>query len=179
MLSDLPAHCFKPLNSVIIAWFELMSDPEKASLKVVARLRNGKLVKGYWAGSSAAFEDFFQAPEFAISDLIDVEPLGASKRISVPLDSLKALFFVKSFDGKKEYPEVKFFDKTPPIRGLWVRVQFYDNEALEGVIANSIRHLVEPGFFMKPPDPQSNNEIVYVIKASLTDFRILGVRPDY
>jgi hypothetical protein len=156
-----------------------MSDPEKTNLKVVARLRDGNLVKGYMMGSSAAFEDLLQTPEFAIPDLIGVQPLGASKRISVPLDSLKALFFVKSFDGNKEHPEVKFFDKGPPIRGLWVRVKFYDDESLEGVIANSLRYLVEPGFLMKPPDPHSNNEILYVIKASLTDFRILGVRHDY
>jgi hypothetical protein len=156
-----------------------MSEPEKANLKIVARLRDGKLVKGYLAGPSASFEDLLRAQAFTIPNLIAVLPVESSEGISVPLDSLKALFFVKSFDGKKDYREVKFFDKIPPIRGLWVRVQFYDNESIEGVIENSIRYLVEPGFFMKPPDPRSNNQILYVIKSSLTNFQILGVRAEY
>jgi len=156
-----------------------MSEPEKANLKVVARLRDGKLVKGYLAGALANFEDLLQGHPSAVPDSIDLQPVESNEGISVPLDSLKALFFVRSFDGEKEYRELKFFDKAPPVRGLWVRVQFCDDEWLEGVIENSMRYLVDPGFFMKPPDPQSNNEFIYVIKSSLINFRILAVSPYY
>jgi hypothetical protein len=60
-----------------------------------------------------------------------------------------------------------------------VRVKFFDQEYLEGVLRNSAQLLVDPGFFLKPPDLQSNNEILYVIKSSLVDFRVLGVSPEY
>ena len=149
------------------------------SLRVVARFRDGMLVKGYLDCPSVNFESLFQASEFTPRESIGIQPLESGNGVSVRMDDLKALFFVKSFEGNKEYPEVKFFDKTPPNRGLWVRVQFFDNESIEGTVENSLRYIVEPAFFMKPPDPQSNNEILYVIKSSLINFRVMGVRPDY
>jgi hypothetical protein len=156
-----------------------MSKSQQSSAKVIARLRDGKLIKGFLNGSSATLDAFQQASEFKLPELIGIDPVEPGEGVSLRLDTLKALFFVKSFEGKKEYPEVKFFDKSPPIRGLWVRIQFYDSESIEGTVENTIHYLVEPGFFMKPPDPQSNNQILYVIKSSLINFHILGVMPDY
>lgn len=152
---------------------------QESSAKVVARLRDGKVVKGFLNGTPATIDAFHEASELKLPELIGIHPLGSSEGISLRLDSLKALFFVKSFEGKRDYPEVKFFDKSPPVRGLWVRIQFYDSESIEGTVENNIHFLLEPGFFMKPPDPRSNNEILYVLKNSLINFRILGVRSDY
>jgi len=86
---------------------------------------------------------------------------------------------VKSFEGRTDYQEIKFFESHPPVEGLWVRIKYYDGEASEGVVHNSLHHLTSPGFFLKPPDPESNNEYVYVLKSSLTDFRVLGVRSSF
>jgi uncharacterized protein DUF6982 len=152
----------------------------KSGLKVVARLRDGKMIKGYVDTIPASdFDALFQETPFSLPREIGLRPVDSSKPLSLSLDSLKALFFVKSFEGRTEYREVKFFEKNPSIKGLWVRVKFYDNEHLEGVVRNSLQYLVEPGFFLKPPDLQSNNEILYVIKNSLIDFRVLGVSADY
>ncbi len=149
-------------------------------MKVVARLRDGKVIKGYVDTIPASdFDALLQETPFSLPREIGLRPVDSSKPLSLSLDSLKALFFVKSFEGRTEYREVKFFEKNPPIKGLWVRVKFYDNEHLEGVVRNSLQYLVEPGFFLKPPDLQSNNEILYVIKNSLIDFRVLGVSTDY
>lgn len=157
-----------------------MGAGRKSSLKVVARLRDGKIIKGFVDAIPASdFDALLQEPSFSLPREIGVRAAESSEVLSVPLDSLKALFFVKSFAGRKEYKEVKFFEKSPPIRGLWVRVKFFDNEYLEGVVRNSVQFLLEPGFFLKPPDLQSNNEILYVVKNSLVDFRVLGVSPDY
>lgn len=157
-----------------------MPGPEKPKRKVVARLRDGNLVKGYFITPAPTdFDDLLRGAPTALPKEIAVRAAESSEHISLPLDALKALFFVRSFEGSKEYGEVKFFDKHPPIKGLWVRVQFYDHESLEGVVQNSLHWIVNPGFFLKPPDPRSNNEVLYVVKQSLIDFRVLGVRMDY
>jgi hypothetical protein len=157
-----------------------MSEPDKQKFRVIARLRNGRLVKGYLQHfQPGSLEDLSSEPNTSLGGPIELHPVDSDEIISLPLDSLKALFFVKSFEGRKDYSEVKFFDKHPPIGGLWVRVQFQDKECLEGVIQNSVHFVADAGFFLKPPDPQSNNEILYVVKASLSDFRILGVKPEY
>jgi len=157
-----------------------MVDEDGGGSKVVARLRDGTMLKGYLEEPleldlDALFVDAYSA----LPKQIDLRRADSGQKIAVPLDSLKALFFVKSFEGRKEYSEVKFFEKNPPIKGLWVRIRFYDDEHLEGVVKNSIDFLVEPGFYLKPPDPLSNNEILYVVKESLADFRVLGVRMEF
>ncbi len=157
-----------------------MAGTGKTGLKVVARLRDGKIVKGFVDSIPASdFDALLQESSFSLPHEIGLRSAESSETLSLPLDSLKALFFVKTFDGHRDYREVKFFEKNPPIKGLWVRVKFYDDEFLEGVVRNSVQFLIEPGFFLKPPDLQSNNEILYVIKNSLIDFRVLGVSPDY
>ncbi len=157
-----------------------MAAPENPPVRVIARLRDGRLVRGYIDNMPAS--DLTAFLEQAVNTLpgeITMRVADSDERLCVPVEALKALFFVKSFEGRKEYREVKFFDKNPPIKGLWVRVQFYDQESLEGIVQNSIEFLVKPGFFLKPPDPASNNAVLYVVKSSLADFRVLGVHTEY
>ncbi len=157
-----------------------MKAVKKATLKVVAHLRDHTLVRGYTDALPVAdLEDLLREEPASLPQKIPVRSAESGKLVTVPVDSLKALFFVKSFEGHKEYKELKFFEQHPSIEGLLVHIQFFDNESTEGVIRNSLHHLVKPGFFLKPPDPQSNNEIVYVVTASLLDFRVFGVRSAY
>ncbi len=149
-------------------------------MKVVAHLRDGRLVKGHTdALPSLKLEELLRNGPHPLPQQITLRTESGRKDISIPLDSLKALFFVKSFEGRTEYQEIKFFDSHPPVEGLWVRIRFFDGEASEGVVHNSLHYLTSPGFFLKPPDPESNNEYVYVLKSSLTDFRVLGVRSTF
>ncbi len=151
-----------------------------ANLKVVARLRDVNTIKGFL--DVLPVEDFsslFLDTPYSLPPEIPLHCVGSEETRSLSLDSLKALFFVKSFEGRKGYREIKFFEKNPPIKGLWVRLKFYDEEYLEGVVRNSVQFLLDQGFFLKPPDLQSNNEILYVVKNSLADFRVLGVSPEY
>jgi len=156
-----------------------MQPGDGESLKVVAHLRGGKLVKGRL--NFPALKDLNLSPSQGtkLPDKISVQPEESSNPVEIELDSLKALFFVKTYNGSTEYKEVKYFKFTPQVEGLWIRLTFYDNEHTEGIIHNSIRFVIEPGFFIKPPDPQSNNEMAYVIKTSLLEFRILGVKSAY
>jgi uncharacterized protein DUF6982 len=145
-------------------------------VKIVAHLRDGSLLKGVTDALSQHPEGLLRDGPCSLPLQLKMRVNGSRKEVPLLLESLKALFFVKSFEGRTQYQEMKFFDSHPPVEGLWVRLKYYDGEASEGVVHNSLHHLTDPGFFLKPPDPESNNEYVYVLKASLTDFRVLGVR---
>ena len=155
------------------------STASDSRLKVVAHDRNGALYKGHLEVGKQELQVFEGVPRPAQlpETLVIVSPDGA--RHSVLLRDLKALFFVKSFEGSKQYTELKFFSSHPVVEGIWARLNFQDNETIEGVIYNSLHFLTNDGFFLKPPDPNSNNEMMYVVKSSLRDFRILGVRNTY
>ncbi len=94
----------------------------------------------------------------------------------IPLTGIKAVFFVKSFEGQGTRNYLKFFSNAPMVHGIWVQLRFKDGEIMEGIVLNGMHHLVEPGFFLHPTDPDGNNKLIYVLKSSLTDFRVLGVR---
>ena len=115
----------------------------------------------------------------ALPKNIPIEDLENGNKHTIALTSLKALFFVKSFEGNPQYSEIKFFNGEPRIEGLWVHLTFADNEKIEGIVHNSLSFLTEAGFLMKPPDPNSNNQAVYVLKESLIHFRVVGVRANY
>ena len=149
----------------------------KPSFKVVAHMTDGRLIKGHSDIVPATDLDFLLKGNTGSMPLeMNVRMIDTGKTVKIPLISLKALFFVKSFEGKEAYKEIKFFEGHPAIEGLWVRLKFKDGEWTEGVIRNSHHFLTDPGFLMKPPDPQSNNEILYIIKACLAEFQVLGVR---
>ncbi len=148
--------------------------------RVVAHLRGGKLVKGYTGVVPVDDPDaLVKRTEVSLPLEIPVRKLESDDVVKLPLETLKALFFVKTFEGRKSEFELKHFESGPSVGGLWVRVKFYDNEWIEGLMRNSMHLLTDPGFFLKPPDSQSNNEILYVVKASLADFMVRGVRYTY
>lgn len=95
---------------------------------------------------------------------------------SVPLDAVKAVFFVKSFAGNGR-EELRFHDHLPPQDCLWVRVTFEDGEVLEGLVRNTHHCVKHAGFLLAPIDPQANNWLMYVNKSQVADFRVLGLRP--
>jgi hypothetical protein len=89
---------------------------------------------------------------------------------------IKAVFYVHSFDGDAKHEILNFHSRAPIVHGIWMRLQFLDGEVMEGIVYNSIRYLVDPGFFLLPTDPESNNRLVYVRKSWLADHRVLGMR---
>ena len=108
-------------------------------------------------------------------DEIRVRPAGSESTSVFKLESLKALFFVKSFDGNPDHREAQHFAEAPVYPGIWIRVRFFDQEVIEGVVENSIRPFVEPGLLLRMPDSESNNLAAYVVKSSLQEIHILGV----
>jgi hypothetical protein len=128
-------------------------------------------VKGYaerveWPESGDAD---FHAPPPAF------KRLGSSVMEEIPLEGVKGIFFVKSFEGKW-HDDLRFHDHLPAPGCLWVRVTFDDGEVIEGLIGNGHTYVVHPGFYMSPIDPEGNNWLIYVIKARLKNFQVLGLR---
>jgi hypothetical protein len=155
------------------------SKSEDDDLKVVAHAKDGRLFKGFLHNGVKDLPGGTGVPRPAnLPEQLMIRAIDG-KTYSVSLAELKAVFFVKSFDGSKQYTETKFFNAHPVLEGIWARLHFNDNETIEGVVYNSLHFLTNDGFFLKPPDPQSNNQMMYVLKSSLRDFRIMGVRNTY
>jgi uncharacterized protein DUF6982 len=158
--------------------------PERKRHKVVAHLKNGSLVKGYFESPlediSALIPQGIENPfPSKLSLQMSTGETAEANPTNIFLDEAKALFFVDSFEGNKDYSEVKFFEATPRAEGLWVRIMFQDQEVIEGIVHNSLPFVADRGFFLKPPDPQSNNKMIYVVKNAMREFRVLGVRNKY
>lgn len=105
-----------------------------------------------------------------------VRLLGSDTIQEISTADAKAVFYVNDFDGDREHHPLNFHSPSPIVHGIWVRVEFLDGEVMEGIVHNTLRFLVDPGFFLVPSDPDSNNRLVYVMKSWLKDHRVLGVR---
>jgi hypothetical protein len=109
-------------------------------------------------------------------DTIRLKLLDSGEMEDVSTKDAKAVFFVKTFDGDLRHRALHFHEHAPTVPGLWVRVYFYDGEMIEGIISNAKDFVLESGFFLRPTDPNGNNRLVYVLKAGLKDFHVLGMR---
>jgi len=94
----------------------------------------------------------------------------------ISLKDVKAVYYVNSFDGNSDHKDLNFYSRAPIVHGIWMRCQFRDGEVMEGIVYNSLRYLIDPGFFLLPTAPESNNKLVYVVKSWLVDHRVLGTR---
>jgi len=128
--------------------------------KVIVRSRDGTLFRG-----------------FSKSDLIGdkvqlVDAKGNAQEF--PLADLKAVFFVRDFEGNRDYREVRFFRKEGSAGWLWVEVVFTDGEIMEGRMRNNLSLLDPRGVYLWLSDEGANNEVVFVVRSAVREFRILG-----
>jgi hypothetical protein len=118
--------------------------------KVVVRYRNGDLLKGYTHDFSPE-KEFFHVIERVTGERTKVIDTG----------QLKAIFFVKSFEGDRRRmpsPDWDWLKKAP---GVKVKVTFDDGEIIFG--ASSVYHKLQRGFFVRPADHGCNIERMYVL----------------
>ncbi len=137
---------------------------EQAELnKVVVHFRFGKILKGH-THDLAPTKDTFHLT----SDMD--EDRGTIHEIR--LADLKAVFFVKSLEGDKDYSEKKRFDEinSSSLRGLKIKIEFYDGEIIRGVSLGYNK--TRKGFYIIPLDPGCNNERIYVVAASVKDVKL-------
>jgi len=96
----------------------------------------------------------------------------------VPLEDVKAVFFVKELAGTS-HVELRYYDNHAPLPCLWIRAAFADGEVIEGIVRNGVSFIAKSRFLMAPVDPQSNNKLILVFKEQLVDCQILGLRKPF
>ncbi|MCU1248574.1 MAG: hypothetical protein JWQ49_1603 [Edaphobacter sp.] len=146
------------------------------SYRVVVRYEN-HAVRGLVEPSElGSIEQLLRNDPMYPLDSIRLKLLDSETIEDVSTKDAKAVFFVKTFDGDLRHRALHFHEHAPIVAGLWVRVYFYDGEMIEGIISNTKDFVLETGFFLRPTDPNGNNRLVYVLKAGLKDFHVLGMR---
>ena len=136
---------------------------ESAMGKVVIRTIDGKVHPGF-----CRQEDIEQ-------DLVRII-LRDGKEKRFPLAKVKGVFFVKDFEGDPDYEPVKFLDKQTVKTAVLVRVEFVDEEVIEGVVKDHMAMLRSSGFFLFPSDENTNNGAIFVVKEAVQSFEILGTQ---
>ena len=146
------------------------------SEKVVIHSGSGT-IKGYLESPAwNTIEELLSSAPQNFPETIRIRRLDTDAIEDIDIKDCKAVFYVNSFDGNPVRNHLNFHTRAPIIHGIWMRFQFLDGEVMEGIVYNSIRYLVDPGFFVLPTDPGSNNKLVYVVKSWLVDHRVLGLR---
>ena len=136
-----------------------------------------RTIKGYLESPAwDTIEELLSGAPLSSPETLRVRLLESDTVEEISIKDVKAIFYVHNFDGDAKHKEMSFYGNSPIVHGIWMRVQFLDGEVIEGIVHNSIRYLVDPGFFLVPTHPGSNNKLIYVSKSQLADHRVLGTR---
>ncbi|OQX54896.1 MAG: hypothetical protein B5M53_05240 [Candidatus Cloacimonas sp. 4484_209] len=132
--------------------------------KIVVHFKDGRLLKGYTL-------DF--TPIKKIFHLTSEMEEDAGKTYEISTTELKAIFFVKTLKGNKDYYEKKSFDEIDKtkLRGIKLEVEFFDGEIISGT--SFVYKSDKEGFFMVPLDEKSNNSRIYIIKDAACSIKTL------
>lgn len=140
-----------------------MTAPTTTILNVVARYLDGTMLKGTTRDFTPNRGEFH------------VHPDGNERSpVKVPFAALKAVFFVKSFTGRKEHVENNDVARARGT-GRRVVVTFKDGETVAGFTVGYAAD--RPGFFIVPADPASNNVRVFVINAAVDRVEFVTAAP--
>ncbi len=92
---------------------------------------------------------------------------------TLPLAKIKRIHFVREFNAHPE-GERKAFLSRPKLDGLWVRCQFRDGDAIEGIIPNDLV-MLQNGVRLTPPDLHGNTLWIFIPRTALAEMKVLGV----
>jgi len=91
----------------------------------------------------------------------------------LPYTEVKSVAFVKDFEGDPQARPI--FLTRPKLEGLWVRMVFQDGEVMDGILPNNLLMWDTAGFTVTPPEPDGNNQKVFVPRQALRGIQVLGV----
>lgn len=126
--------------------------------KVVVRFKNGAVVKG-------TTSDF--APNRTSFTLAQDPPTSGGPAI-IQIEELKAVFFVHSFQGNKDYREQKLRIPEGQI-GRRYLLTFADGETMRGTALGV--NLSRYGFLLFPSDTGGNNKRIFVVHSAVKELR--------
>lgn len=96
----------------------------------------------------------------------------------VPVERLKSVFYVRTYDGNKEYSEKKRFGLMAS-KGRKVIVKFSDGELMTGFVEKDVPWQKgfflstlgpdQKGFYIYPSDPESNNLKIFILASSVVE----------
>jgi hypothetical protein len=93
------------------------------------------------------------------------DPQDEHKVVELSIADLKAIFFVKTFEGIPTHQSPAFTEESlEGVIGLKIKVTFTDGEVMFGT-TNGYQP-GRTGFFVMPADKACNNERVYVVSAA-------------
>lgn len=133
--------------------------------KIVVRYKDGRVLKGFSHDFSPGRSQFALWPSINAPE---------HDGMLVPLSVLKAVFFVRDFQGDASYTEERSFGQAA--HGRKLEVTFADNELLVGTTL-SYRPDGQ-GFFVIPADPRANNLRVFVVTSAVRHVRFLGANQE-
>lgn len=139
--------------------------------KVILRRYTPGLLSGYL--TSARFQ------QNGNLDLLDL----TGRVVSVPLDGIKMVSFVRDFNTSDVVNPERLLRKTfvarPRTEGLWVRITFTDEDVLEGLAPLDVSLLDsavdDRGIQIMPPDVRGNVQRIYVPRSAIASLQVLGV----
>ena len=120
--------------------------------RIVAHFQDGRVMKGFTTDFLPAKSQFHMTLE---------EQGAAAAPFEVHVPELKALFFVKTFEGDSQHQRSN--DPTQASPGRKLRVVFKDGEVMVGTTQGYDRS--RPAFFVIPVD-KGNNERCFVIASA-------------
>jgi hypothetical protein len=136
--------------------------------KVILRFVDGKMLKGFIKDLKISADYLYIEDE-------------SNHQHKVRLKELKAIFFVRKFEGMRGHQEKKAFTEARP-GSKRVFVKFKDGESIIGSMEGEIPW--EKGFFLEsmkektftivPVDGDSNNTKILVVTTSVKDVAMIG-----
>ena len=148
---------FKPIADRLVKQKkheELLSRPERQRL--VIHKKDGTTLSG------VSFALNHKSDGFHL-DMVDGKGETIGKSCFLPFEDLKAIFYVKSYDGK--FDESQRFKEWKP-EGNAVVVEFLDGELIHGHTMHPYRSS-EPRFFLVPHDEGSNNISILIERSAI------------
>lgn len=127
--------------------------------KLVVRYLDGTLLKGFSQDFHATRSFFHMTPSIT----------SGAETSMVPMQQLKAVFFVRDFEGDPNYVEARTFADRPS--GRKIEVTFADGELMVG---STLGYRTDgAGFFVCPADGDGNNLRVFVLPGGVKRVRYL------
>ena len=136
--------------------------------RITARFADGRVIRGYALDFTPNRDTFHVRP---------LDATGAHERVTVRVDDLKALFFVKdlsatSHTGRDLDPKEV---RVPPSQRRVV-VRFGDGEIVAGSTCGYSPD--RQGFFLFPLNPTTNNVRVFIVRRWAETIRVLEPAED-